>query len=321
MNTAKAQTLPFELIAAELEQVRLLIQRQFDGVDEHLAQSLKIASGKMLRPALVLLAGRCFSPLNELHISAAAAIELIHISTLLHDDVLDEAQLRRCKPSINCLYGNKLAILAGDLVFAKAFQICSIFNNPQIALLLAQTTSTICTGEIRQSFARNNWHLSRDEYVRIIIEKSATFFSASAQAGAFASKAVREHVEILGCFGINLGIAFQIMDDINDIAASPVATGKPLGGDLVNGVPTLPAILFVENATAEQRPSLLATLTNQEMPVEEKIALIQSSPALAQARQIAVQYQQKALNQLGMLPACPTRDSLRNLVSSIVSPA
>jgi len=321
MNTGKVQRLPFESISAELEEVRLLIQRQFDGIDEHLAQSIKTASGKMLRPALVLLAGRCFSQINELHINAAAAIELIHISTLLHDDVLDDAQFRRRKPSINSIFGNKLAILAGDLVFAKAFQICSAFNNPQIASLLAQTTSTICTGEIRQSFARNNWQLSRDEYIRIIIEKSATFFSASAQAGAFASQAVGEHVETLSRFGLNLGIAFQIVDDINDITASPAATGKPLGGDLINCVPTLPAILLVESATAEQKSRLVAKLADAQIPVDEKISMIQSSPAIGQALKIAAHYHQQAIENLGMLPACAARDSLRDLIDSIVLPA
>lgn len=225
--------------------------------------------GKMLRPSLLLLAWRCVGGLTNIDDvrRAAAVVELIHLATLVHDDVLDEALLRRGGKTINCLQGNEAAVILGDYLLSSAFHLCSTLRNPDLNILMGEVTRSMCAGELVQLHHRNCLSLSLDEYNNIIGGKTASLISACCEIGAVLGEASQEEVHALSSFGDCVGRAFQIRDDLLDLLCEETSLGKPVGRDLEKGKLTLPIILLLQ-----QRPDLFEKV-GQAIKKNNRLAL------------------------------------------------
>lgn len=205
------------------------------------------SKGKRLRPILLLLSGSLGPVQSKTLIKAAAAVELIHTASLVHDDIIDESRVRRGKPSVNALWGNRAAVLAGDFLFARAFELIAACKNYELNRILTMTISTMCEGEIEQIRFAFDTSLSEQQYIENIYRKTAALMEACCSVGARLSGLKEAEVLKLKAYGKNLGMAFQITDDILDIAGEPLVTGKPAGNDLREGVITLPLIYVLED--------------------------------------------------------------------------
>lgn len=303
----------FRLIDPELRQVHDLIRRSLTGhaVGElsSLLDHLVARSGKMLRPGMVLLAGKCFGPLTDEHIRVGAIVEMIHDATLLHDDVIDDGHKRRGAPTVNCLWGNESAVLLGDFVLSQVFKMGASLE-PATARLVAQTAARVCEGELRQVMQRRNWQITEAQYIDIITEKSAAFFSGCCELGAMLSGARPRDVEAMARFGTCAGIAFQITDDLLDLAGDENATGKTGRSDLATHKPTLAVIHLLENTVASERDGVLAML---DCAVESSGALLEllaNKGSLDYARARAEDYVAQAHAALDGVGSGQGRDAL-----------
>jgi octaprenyl-diphosphate synthase len=259
---------PFMPLAESLERVRFAMVSEFqaetlfDPVRSLMDHVLK-AQGKMIRPGLVLAAGRCLGGLCDQHIEAAATMEMIHQATLLHDDVLDCAEFRRGNPSTNHLWGNSAAILLGDLVLSRVLRRCADLR-PEVARVVADMACCVCRGELRQTLHRAHWHMTEDEYLEIIADKSASFFGACCRVGALLADATPEQGDALAEYGLNVGMAFQMADDVLDLVADSEQTGKSSGRDVGMGTPTLPVIHLLCTMDPFGREDLLDRIGREE---------------------------------------------------------
>lgn len=248
----------FGLIADELAEVRKLIDKQLsDGVDtvKQNAEILSGGGGKMLRPALVLLSGASCGKINDKHIKAAAIIEMIHNATLLHDDVIDEGEKRRGLPTINFLEGNEAAVMYGDFLLSRVFEMCADME-PRVFKLIAQATKRTCEGELVQLSQRVNWQLDESKYIEIIKDKTASLFQACCESGAILAGATDKIADSLAVYGLNLGIAFQIIDDLLDIIGNEEIMGKNTGTDINKHKITLAIIHLLSISDAQERKNL-----------------------------------------------------------------
>lgn len=239
----------FDSIESELGQVHRRIKQLPYAPDEQIQQCmahLNQSSGKMIRPALVLLSGACFGPVCSEHIDLAAMVELIHRASLLHDDVIDSAHMRRGHQTANALWGNTAAVLLGDVLLSQAFSLGVSVKMSEASEILSHTALQICCGELQQNFWKGCWDITFQQYYQLIEAKTAALFKSSCCLGAMASKAASEQVEKLSQFGHHLGIAFQITDDLMDIVGTSKQAGKTLGTDLVQGKLTLPVIHWIQ---------------------------------------------------------------------------
>ncbi len=230
-------------------------------VREMVAHSQRF-SGKRLRPALVLLAGRAAGERDPEHVPVAVVVEMIHTATLVHDDVLDEAHLRRQVSSCNALFGNEGAVLLGDFLFARAFALSASLQNRLAARYLAEVTAEVCQGEILQNRERGNLDLPEERYFEIIRKKTAVLYAASAEVGARYAGAPEPAVRALHAFGLGVGLAFQIVDDCLDLDGDEAEVGKSLGTDVAKGKMTLPVIHFLRTAPASEQRALRSLLSS-----------------------------------------------------------
>ena len=247
----------FKIIRDELEQVKKLINEQLlccpDKADvRRLVEHLNRCGGKMVRPGLVLLAGGVIGKITGEHIRVAAIMEMIHNATLLHDDVIDDGQKRRGQATVNSLWGNESAVLLGDFLLSDVFKMCAELK-PSAAKVIAAAAGRTCEGELRQIAQRGNWQLSEAEYIDIITEKSAALFSSCCYLGGFLSGGDEKEVGLLSDFGTNLGVAFQIADDLLDLVGDQNKIGKPIGSDLDNSKVTLPVIHLLKTVNEADR--------------------------------------------------------------------
>jgi len=236
-------------LSGELEVVSktmsLHLHNNHGGVNE-LCGELATYHGKMLRPSLLLLTwksfggDRCVQP--DSVVKLAAVVELIHLATLVHDDVLDEASIRRGETTIHCLRGNEAAVMLGDYLLSSAFHLCSTVKSPSLNLLLGEVSSTVCAGEMMQLYHRNNVDLNIENYYQIIQDKTAALITASCTMGGMLAGASEQTLSAVSIFGNSVGVAFQIRDDLIDILGEPSITGKGSGVDLEKGKVTLPII-------------------------------------------------------------------------------
>src|ERR1700694_1722618 len=250
-----------------LARVTLGVQRQLEEVEARIAQQAAEfdpaiegyvtyaigGRGKRLRPLVALLAGGATGPINSGHADLALLVELIHLATLVHDDVMDEAERRRAQLTVNARWGNSLSVLLGDCLFAHALNLSASFENSQISRAIARTAAEICSGEMIQTQRRFDLKLGVEDYLRIVKMKTGSLFSAAAELGATISEAQPSVIEILKDFGMRVGTAYQIYDDCLDIAGSESATGKTLGTDLRKGKFTLPVLIFLRSASEFDR--------------------------------------------------------------------
>ncbi len=276
--------------------------------------------GKMLRPCLVLLAGRASGELSDAHVTIATVVEMVHMATLVHDDVLDEAELRRKGATINHLRGNEAAVLLGDYLISHSYHLCSSLNSQFASRMIARTTNIVCEGELLQIDNRNNLDLSEETYFEIIKRKTASLCAACAQLGAKLAGASDEVVARMEIFGLSLGIAFQIQDDILDLVGDVSKVGKTLGIDIEKGKLTLPVIHFLRTAPHEHKLLLLSLLDGKEPDKAEKIRnLILPSNSIQFARDAARRHIDRARSCLATLPQSEARSVLDTMAEFVIS--
>jgi octaprenyl-diphosphate synthase len=218
---------------------------------------LEARAGKMIRPALVLLTGRCLGDIQTSHLQAAAVMEMIHGATLLHDDVVDRSERRRGADTANHLWGNETAVLLGDFVLTHVLRICVDLDRP-VARIVADTAAQVCRGELRQTLDRDASQLDEQRYVEIITDKSAAFFSGCCRIGVLLSGGTGEQADALGDYGLQMGIAFQMADDLIDVSGCEVKAGKPVGQD-INSHLTLPVIHWIASLDPRERSEIKLT--------------------------------------------------------------
>lgn len=244
-----------------LDAVSRRLAEQVNAFDPALAQYAEYAltgNGKQLRPTLVALAANALDKVNDSHVTVAAIIEMVHLATLVHDDVMDEAEIRRGKLTLASNWGNEIAVLFGDCLFAHALKLAASFPTPEICRAVASATNTVCSGEILQTRHRRNFELSRKEYFRVLEMKTAELFALSCDMAAFLGNAAPEHRTALREFGMAFGAAYQVYDDCVDLFGTEKQAGKSLGTDLAKGKLTYPVLLAWERATPEERAWLEA---------------------------------------------------------------
>lgn len=294
------------------EKVSLVIKSAPAGMSKQLGHVLE--GGKRVRPALTMLAGKFYNYDIDLLIPAATAMELLHAATLVHDDTIDESNYRRGKPTIGNLWGNYNAVLLGDYLFAASACMTSETGNVRVMRRFAQTLMSICTGEIDETI--NPFNNSKEYYFQTIGNKTASLFSNSAESGAILSQAPEDVIKSMKEYGHNIGMSFQIVDDILDFTGQADKMGKPVAIDLSRGVFTLPVILFLER---DEGLSVLATLDkDKKSGVNLLMEAIHKSTVLDECYDIARNLCARACEALEELPDNDAHDSLIKLANYIV---
>jgi heptaprenyl diphosphate synthase len=284
------------------------------------SRHLIVAGGKRLRPVLTLLAANYGSTGERQVIEAAVVCELTHLATLYHDDVMDEAPLRRGVESANERWGNAVAILTGDYLFAKASDLLADLG-PEAVRLQARTFERLVIGQIKETQGPQNGADPLEHYISVIADKTGSLFGTSIRFGALLSGASSQVVEALTTFGEEIGIAFQLADDVIDIASQTNESGKTPGTDLREGVPTL-VTLLVQKANRPEDQKLIASLAgpiSDENEVAQVLAALRSHPALDEARTIALQYAENSRKLLSVLPVNQTTSAFLTLCDSLVT--
>lgn len=273
------------------------------------------SGGKRMRPLLAVLASRALGYQGNDHIKMAAIIEFIHTSTLLHDDVVDESQLRRGQDTANERFGNAASVLVGDFLYTRAFQLMTELNSLRIMDILAEATNTIAEGEVQQLMNCNNPDIGEADYFNVIYCKTAKLFEAATRLAAVLSKQDETVEKALADYGKYLGTAFQIMDDILDYDADRTQTGKNLGDDLAEGKPTLPLLYAMKHGTAPQQTLIRTVIKegNGRGKLDEVLVAMHETGALDYSRKAAAREADKAILALAILPDGNYKEALISL--------
>lgn len=276
--------------------------------------------GKLLRPTLVFLSARFGTrPDREVVLNLAQSLELVHTASLVHDDIVDRADLRRNVPTVNAMWGNDPALIVGDYLFAKAYALAAVLPKPEVIAIVAQTVFALCDGELNEVTMERRLP-TEDAYLERIELKTASLYAACCQGAALLTEAEPEHVAALGAFGTNLGLAFQITDDVLDVAGDEKDFGKTVGRDLAEGMPTLPMIYAVmDNGHRPDLAQRIVATDKSEAEVRELLTIIRQSTGVERARQRAIGFHDAAMRALDILPARPERDALRDVADFVVS--
>lgn len=318
-----------------LQAIRQLVARDFDEVNQaiihachsevplitEISHHLIDSGGKRLRPMLTLLCGRALTtePTEELALFATI-IEFIHAATLLHDDVVDESLLRRGQNTANQQWGNQTAVLVGDFLYSRAFQMMARLHNMPIMNLMADTTNKIATGEVQQLIDCHDSNLTEQNYLTVIEAKTAVLFSAACRGAAILCSTDESTQHRLAEFGLNLGLAYQLIDDILDYTGDTTTLGKTTGDDFAEGKWTLPLIYALKQASQSDKARLLAAIHQPQLADFSEIqALIDSTQSIEYTYQLANSYCQRAQHQLQLLPASEYRTALADCLTFITA--
>lgn len=311
------------LVADDMRAVNALIQQRLSSgvaLINQMAGYIINSGGKRLRPMLVLLAARACGYQGSGHIALAAVIEFIHTATLLHDDVVDGSELRRGRETANHVWGNEASVLVGDFLYSRAFEMMVEANEMEVMNILAHTTNVIAEGEVLQLLHCHDPDTTEQRYLEVIRCKTAKLFEAAAQLGAVLAHQPPALQQALAAYGMHLGTAFQLVDDVLDYSAASAERGKNVGDDLAEGKPTLPLIHALRTGTAEQQALLRRAV---ESGGREHIALvtaaIESTGAIAYTARSAKAEADKAGAALAALPGSPHKDALIALAEFSVS--
>ena len=312
-----------DLIADDLRAVDQVIRQSLYSdvaLIRQIAEYTISAGGKRLRPSLVLLAAKVFNYRGKQNYDLAAVVEFIHTATLLHDDVVDASELRRGQASANALFGNAAAVLVGDFVYSRAFQLMVSANNMRVLEVLASATNTIAEGEVLQLLNCHSVELDAESYLKVIRYKTAKLFEAAGRLGAIIGGAAREQEDALGDYGMHLGTAFQLIDDVLDYSGDADTTGKNLGDDLSEGKSTLPLIYAMQRGSAEQA-ALIRDVVSRGGCEQFQLVLnaIVETGALASTREQARQEAHAAKRALEILPPSRYVDCLLQLADFSVT--
>jgi octaprenyl-diphosphate synthase len=280
--------------------------------------------GKLLRPALLLVAARACGRVTPDHHMLAAVVEMVHIATLVHDDVLDEADARRRAPTVNRLWGNERAVLLGDYLISHAFHLCSSLDSQYASRLVGRTANTVCEGEMMQVVNRDNLELSEAEYTDIIQRKTASLIGTCCELGAHYAGADERTVHRLREYGVSLGIAFQITDDLLDLLGDEDEAGKSLGRDVEKGKLTLPLIHYLRDtrdAAPASHARMLSVLRDHHAVGSSRAvaALLQNSRSVEYAQAVAGSYIDSALRDLNVLAPGQARDTLAAIAEFVLA--
>jgi octaprenyl-diphosphate synthase len=305
------------LSRADMEAVNTLIRTRLASdvvLINQIAEHIIGGGGKRLRPMLHLLAARAAGYRGDDHIQLAALIEFIHTSTLLHDDVVDESDLRRGRKTANAVWGNAASVLVGDFLYSRAFQLMVELDSMRVMRILADTTNRIAEGEVLQLLNIGNPDTNEQAYLDVIERKTAVLFAAATRLGAVLAGLPREQEEALAEYGLQLGYAFQIADDLLDYVSDAGTLGKNIGDDLAEGKPTLPLIYAIAHSTPEQAASLRRAIETGGLDsLDNIVAAIRDSGALERTRAKAHAFAQAARAALAPLPASREREALEVL--------
>ncbi|MBL9090850.1 MAG: polyprenyl synthetase family protein [Planctomycetaceae bacterium] len=313
----------FDGIRDDMVRVEELLRSQLRSADPYVDQLVKHGfrlGGKRLRPALLLLAGVAVGSIGSAHITLAVVMEMIHTATLIHDDVLDEAALRRHLDTVNARWGNKSGVLLGDFLFSHAFYLAATTDDAYACRLIGRSTNIVCEGEMRQINSRGRLDLPESEYYEIIDAKTAELCACCCRLGAHFAGATAAQEDALERYGRNLGIAFQIVDDLLDLEGDEAVTGKSLGTDLEQLKPTLPLIRLLNQLSPPDRGALQTALTSA---TAERRAILEPwlarTDGLIYARNEARKFAAMAQQDLEEIPPGPHRDVLHRLAEGVVS--
>ncbi len=279
-----------ELINPHLQSVEERIREQaraFDPAVEGYVSYVCNKGGKRLRPVLALLAGGASGRVGSEHVDLAVIVELIHIATLVHDDIMDGADLRRDQPTANAKWGNALSVLLGDCLFAHALKLAADYGDPSICQKIAKASAEVCSGEIIQTQRRHDLNLSTEDYYRIIEMKTAALFAVACELGAYLSKADRTVIEALRTFGLRIGVAYQIYDDCLDLAGTEKEAGKTLGTDIRKGKYTLPILLMLQSGTEGAKELQDMLVSDNGVDEEALREMLLQSRCVSAAAQVA----------------------------------
>lgn len=285
-----------------------------------IGQYIISAGGKRLRPIMTVLAGKVLGHDEDMLYSLAAMVEFIHTSTLLHDDVVDESDMRRGRSTANNMFGNAAAVLVGDFLYTRAFQLMVQTQDMRILEVMADATNIIAEGEVLQLMNIGNTDISEAEYLQVIQYKTAKLFEAAAQVGALLAKATPEQEQALKDYGMYVGTAFQIIDDILDYSGDPEQIGKNVGDDLAEGKPTLPLIYLMRQGSEQAAKDVRHALEHADRDYFDTIyAHVSNSEALAYCRHEAEKAVNNAIACLSQLPDNEVRDAMRELAEQSIS--
>lgn len=306
-----------ELVADDFDAVNAKIVEQLHSrVDlvENIGHYITEAGGKRLRPLLALLAANACGYQGKSHIDLAVIIEFIHTATLLHDDVVDISSLRRGRPTANANWGNAPSVLVGDFIYSRAFQMLVALGDMQIMALLSDTTNQIAEGEVLQLTKAGDADCSRDDYLRVIKDKTAILFAAALKGAAIVAKAHEDTQTALFNYGLDLGIAFQLADDVLDYEGDADVMGKNVGDDLAEGKPTLPLIYSIEQAQSGEADIVINAIRQKSVEhIDDILTLVQSNGALDYTREFAQAYVDSAQQHLHVLDDSPYKEALNQL--------
>lgn len=267
--------------------------------------------GKRLRPMLLLLSAKALGNVSQNHLILAAVVEFIHTATLLHDDVVDESDLRRGKESANAVWGNAASVLVGDYLYSSAFEMMVRTDNMRVMGLLSKTTTAIAEGEVLQLLNCNNPETTEEKYLEVIARKTAILFSAATQLAAIISGSSIEIEIALANYGQHLGIAFQLIDDALDYKASTEELGKNLGDDLAEGKPTLPLIYAIQNGSPEEAEIIISAIKTGNRDVFNDVYnVVKRTKAIDYTENRADEEAQKAIDSLSILPESNYKNAL-----------
>ena len=291
-------------------------QKAFPEMQKMLSQVL--VGGKVVRPTLTLLAGSFYDyDLTRLQ-PMAISTELMHIATLVHDDAIDSADMRRGHATINSVWGVDLAILTGDFLFARAGEMSARTGSLRVVSLFSQTLGIIARGEVKQALASFRLDQTFEQYIERVAAKTAALFTLATESGAVLSDAPESAVEALRDYGYNLGIAFQIVDDILDFVGSAKEVGKPVGADLAQGTVTLPAQKLLQRYPKDNPLLGIARKENMEENIKKTIEMIRGSDIIEECYELAEDYCRLACADLSKLPDKPAREALSALADYVV---
>lgn len=307
----------FAPIAADMHAVDAVIRNCLHSdvvLIRQVAEYIIHSGGKRLRPALVLFTAGAMGYKGTQHHELAAVVELIHTATLLHDDVVDESDLRRGNKTANAMFGNAASVLVGDFLYTRAFQMMVDVDSMHVMRVLADATNVIAEGEVLQLLNCHNADVVIDDYLRVIRYKTAKLFEAASRLGGILGGADEALETRLAAFGMHLGTAFQLIDDVLDYSAEEADTGKHLGDDLAEGKPTLPLIHVMQHGTPEQAALVRGAIENGGRDdFAAVLAAIQATGALDEARRYAQAEVKLAIDAISILPPSIFKDALLKL--------
>jgi len=307
-----------ELAACE-ERLQLELQSQYPYVDQLVKHGFRIG-GKRLRPALLLLAAKCVGDISNDHIVLAAVMEMIHTATLVHDDVLDEAGMRRHLDTVNSIWGNETSILLGDFLFSHAFFLSSTLDDTYACRQIGRSTTVVCSGELRQIESRGRFDLSEDVYLAIINAKTAELCACCCQLGVRFAGGSEKDTKNLEAFGRDLGISFQISDDILDLVGQEETAGKSLGTDLEKQKLTLPLIHLLRESGEKERAEIISRLNTPEAKSPtELIQWLHNANSLKYSQEKAKEYAEQACDRLTQLPRSEARLTLEQMTEFVIN--